>query len=128
MDSSIAVFRAEPVNDIDTAATLLVTLVLLLLSGSSLALLIATRTQMLIASGQKLQVRLLAAAEGGLELAVARGIAGAGDPYARTLGAGGPGAGITVEVAGLAPAADGACHLCMANLDGTLGPPEGGLG
>ena len=47
------------------SSTLLVTMILLLLSGSCLALLMATQTQMLIASGQKLQVRLLAAAEGG---------------------------------------------------------------
>ena len=102
-------------------STVLVILILLLLSGSCLALLMATQTQMLIASGQKLHVRLLAAAEGGLELAVARGIAGAADPYTRTLAAEGPGAEITVEVAGLVPAADGTCHLCMANLDGRLG-------
>lgn len=108
------------------SSTLLVTLVLLLLSGSCLALLMATRTQMLIASGQKLQVRLLAAAEGGLELAVARGIGGAADPYTRTVGIGGPGAEITVEVAGMVQVADGACHLCMANLDGAWGA-SGGL-
>ncbi len=97
------------------------TLILLLLSGSCLALLMATRTQMLIASGQKLQVRLLAAAEGGLELAVARGIAGAADPYTHTLDADNPGAVITVEVAGMVQVADGACQLCMANLDGAWG-------
>ena len=118
--------RADPDPDgLPVAArgssTLLVTLVLLLLSGSCLALLLATRTQMLIASGQKLQVRLLAAAEGGLELAVARGLAGAADPYTRTLGAGGPGTGIEVHVAGLAAVADGPCHLCMTNLDGAWG-------
>ncbi len=102
-------------------STVLVILILLLLSGSCLALLMATQTQMLIASGQKLQVRLLAAAEGGLELAVARGIAGAADPYTRTLAAEGPGTEIMVEVAGLVQAAHGTCHLCMANLEGGLG-------
>ena len=100
---------------------MLVILILLLLSGSCLALLMATQTQVLIASGHKLHVRLLAAAEGGLELAVARGIAGAADSYTRTLAAEGPGTEIMVEVAGLVQAADGACHLCMANLDGRLG-------
>ncbi len=103
------------------SSTLLVTLVLLLLTGSCLALLMATQTQMLIASGQKLQARLLAAAEGGLELAMARGVAGAADPYTRTLGAGAPGAEITVEVTGVVQVAAGSCHLCMANLDGALG-------
>lgn len=103
------------------SSTLLVTLILLLLSGACLALLMATQTQMLIASGQKLQVRLLAAAEGGLRLAVERGVAGAADPYTRTLGAEAPGAAITVEVTGFVPMADGPCHLCMANLDGALG-------
>ncbi len=102
------------------SSTLLVTLILLLLSGSCLALLMATQTQMLIASGQKLQVRLLAAAEGGLQLAVARGVAGATDPTTRTVGVDAVGAAITVEVGGLTPVADGACHLCMANLDGPL--------
>ena len=103
------------------SSTLLVTLILLLLSGSCLALLVATQTQMLIASGQKLRTRLLAAAEGGLQLAVARGVAGAADPYTRTLGADAPGAVITVEVTGFVPMADGTCHLCMANLDGAWG-------
>ena len=103
------------------SSTLLVTLILLLLTGSCLALLMATQTQMLISSGQKLQARLLAAAEGGLQLAVARGVAGAADPYTRSLGAGAPGAEITVEVTGFVQMADGACHLCMANLDGSLG-------
>lgn len=102
------------------SSTLLVTLILLLLSGSSLALLVATQTQMLIASGQKLQARLLAAAEGGLQLAIARGIAGAAEPYSRTLVTGEPGAEIAVEVTGFLPVADGVCHLCMANLDGAL--------
>lgn len=102
------------------SSTLLVTLILLLLSGSCLALLVATQTQMLIASGQKLQARLLAAAEGGLQLAIARGIAGAAEPYSRTLVTGKPGAEITVEVTGFFPVADGGCHLCMANLDGAL--------
>ncbi len=103
------------------SSTLLVTLILLLLSGSCLALLTATQTQMLIATGQKLQARLLAAAEGGVELAVARGVAGATDSYTRTLGVGAPGAEITVEVTGVVQVADGTCHLCMANLDGALG-------
>ena len=117
--------RAKPDPGKQSAAargssTLLVTLILLLLSGSCLALLMATQTQMLIASWQKLQVRLLAAAEGGLQLAVARGVAGANDPTTRTVGTGAAGAVITVEVSGLAPVADGSCHLCMANLDGPL--------
>lgn len=102
------------------SSTLLVTLILLLLSGSCLALLVATQTQMLIASGQKLQARLLAAAEGGLQLAIARGIAGSAEPYSRTLVTGEPGAEIAVEVAGFLPVADGVCHLCMVNLDGAL--------
>lgn len=102
------------------SSTLLVTLILLLLSGSCLALLVATQTQMLIASGQKLQARLLAAAEGGLQLAIARGIAGAAEPYGRSLATGRPGAEIAVEVTGFFPVADSACHLCMANLDGAL--------
>lgn len=102
------------------SSTLLVTLILLLLSGSCLALLVATQTQMLIAYGQKLQARLLVAAEGGLQLAIARGAAGAAEPYNRTLVTAGPGAGITVEVTGFLPVADGPCHLCMANLDGAL--------
>ena len=110
----------KPLARVCGSSTLLVILILLLLSGSCLALLMATQTQMLIASGQKLQARLLAAAEGGLELAVARGVAGATDPYARTLGAEAPGAEITVEVTGVVQVADGACHLCMANLDGAL--------
>ena len=96
------------------------TLILLLLSGSCLALLVATETQMLIASGQKLQARLLAAADGGLQLAIARGTAGAAGPYSRTLISGKPGAEIAVEVTGFAAVADGVCHLCMANLDGAL--------
>ena len=111
----------KPPAGVRGSSTLLVTLILLLLTGSCLALLMATQTQMLIASGQKLQARLLAAAEGGLELAVARGVAGAADPYTRTLGVGAPGAEITVEVTGVVQVADGTCHLCMANLDGALG-------
>ena len=99
------------------SSTLLVTLVLLLLSGACLALLMATQTRMLIASRQKVQVRLLAAAEGGVELAAARGIAGAADPYARALGATASGAGILVETSGFVPMASGACDLCMANLE-----------
>lgn len=110
----------QPV-DVKGSSTLLVTLILLLLSGSCLALLMATQTQMLIASGQKLQARLLAAAEGGVQLAVARGVAGAADSYTHTLGTGAPGAKITVEVTDFVPMAAGTCHLCMANLDGGLG-------
>ncbi|MCY3927018.1 MAG: PilC/PilY family type IV pilus protein [Acidobacteria bacterium] len=102
------------------SSTLLVTLILLLLSGSCLALLVATQTQMLIASGQKLQARLLAAAEGGLQLAIARGIAGSAEPYSRTLVTGKPGAEIALEATGFFPVANGVCHLCMANLDGAL--------
>ncbi len=109
------------------SSTLLVTLILLLLSGSCLALLVTTQTQMLIASGQKLQARLLAAAEGGLQLAIARGIAGVTDPYSRTLVTGKPGAEIVVEVTGFFSVAAGACHLCMTNLDGALSS-LGGLG
>ncbi len=113
--------RGKPPAGVRGSSTLLVTLILLLLSGTCLALLMATQTQMLIASGQKLQARLLAAADGGLQLAVARGLAGASDPYTRTLRAGAPGAGITIEVTGVVQVADGTCHLCMANLDGSLG-------
>ncbi len=103
------------------SSTLLVTLILLLLSGSCLALLMATQTQLLIASQHKVQVRLLAAADGGVELGVARGIAGAGDPVTRTLGGVRRGAEVRVDVSGFVPLARGACHLCMTNLEGTLG-------
>lgn len=103
------------------SSTLLVTLILLLLSGASLALLMATQTRMLIAAQQKVQVRLLAAADGGVELGVARGIAGAGEPTARTLGASLSGAEVQLELSGFVPMARGACHLCMTNLEGTLG-------
>lgn len=102
------------------SSTLLVTLVLLLLSGACLALLMATQTGMLVAAQQRVQVRLLAAAEGGVQLGVARGIAGAIDPIARTLGGGAPGAEVVVDVSGFVPAASGPCRLCMANLDGAL--------
>lgn len=107
------------------SSTLLVTLILLLLSGSCLALLMATQTGMLVAAQQKVQVRLLAAADGGVQLGVARGMAGAIDPTTRTLGGGAPGAEVVVEVSGFAPAASGPCHLCMANLEGTLGSMGG---
>lgn len=103
------------------SSTLLVTLILLLLSGSCLALLMATQTQLLVAFQDKVQVRLLAAADGGVELGVARGIAGAGEPTTRTLGGSLPGAEVLLEVSGFVPMANGACHLCMANLEGTLG-------
>lgn len=103
------------------SSTLLVTLVLLLLSGSCLALLMATQTQLLVAFQDKVQVRLLAAADGGVELGVARGIAGAGEPTTRTLGGSLPGAEVLVEVSGFVPMARGACRLCMTNLEGTLG-------
>lgn len=103
------------------SSTLLVTLILLLLSGSCLALLMATQTQLLVAFQNKVQVRLLAAADGGVELGVARGIAGAVEPTTRTLGGTLPGAVVLVEVSGFAPMAHGACHLCMTNLEGTLG-------
>ncbi len=103
------------------SSTLLVTLVLLLLSGAGLALLMATQTQLLIAYEHKAQVRLLAAADGGVELGVARGIAGAGGPATRTLGGSAPGAELRVEVSGFVPMARGACHPCMTNLEGTLG-------
>ena len=102
------------------SSTLIVVLVLLLLSGSCLALLMVTQTQALIAAQLKLRTRLLAAADGGLQLAVARGIAGAGDSYTTTLDGGRPGVGVTVEATQFVAAASGACHLCMANLDGTL--------
>lgn len=103
------------------SSTLLVTLILLLLSGSCLALLMATQTGMLVAAQQKVQVRLLAAADGGVQLGVARGMAGAVDPTTRTLGGGAPGAKVVVEVSGFVPAASGPCLLCMVNLEGTLG-------
>ncbi|MXX62074.1 MAG: hypothetical protein F4112_05395 [Holophagales bacterium] len=103
------------------SSTLLVTLILLLLSGSCLALLMATQTQLLVAFQHKVQVRLLAAADGGVELGVARGIAGAGEPTTRTLGASLSGAEVRLEVSGFVPMAHGACHLCMTNLEGTLG-------
>lgn len=103
------------------SSTLLVTLVLLLLSGSCLALLMATQTQLLVAFQNKVQVRLLAAADGGVELGVARGVAGAGEPTTRNLGGSLPGAEVLVEVSGFVPMAHGACHLCMTNLEGTLG-------
>ena len=103
------------------SSTLLVTLILLLLSGSCLALLMATQTELLVAHQDKVQVRLLAAADGGLELGVARGIAGAGEPTTRTLGGSLPGAEVLVELSSFVPLAHGACHLCMTNLEGTLG-------
>ena len=103
------------------SSTLLVTLILLLLSGSCLALLMATQTGMLVAAQQKVQVRLLAAADGGVQLGVARGMAGAVDPTTRTLGGGAPGAEVVVDVSGFVPAASGPCRLCMTNLEGTLG-------
>ncbi|MDE2850690.1 MAG: PilC/PilY family type IV pilus protein [Acidobacteriota bacterium] len=103
------------------SSTLLITLILLLLSGSCLALLMATQTQLLVASQHKVQVRLLAAADGGVELGVARGIAGAGEPIARILGGSRPGAEVLLELSGFVPMAHGACHLCMTNLEGTLG-------
>ncbi|MCY3590827.1 MAG: hypothetical protein OXH32_04230 [Acidobacteria bacterium] len=103
------------------SSTLLVTLILLLLSGSCLALLMATQTQMLVAFQHKVQVRLLAAADGGVELGVARGIAGAGEPITRTLGSSLAGAEVLLELSGFVPMAHGACHLCMTNLEGTLG-------
>lgn len=102
------------------SSTLLITLVLLFLSGACLALLMATQTRMLVAAQQKVQVRLLAAAEGGVELGVARGIAGAADPAARPLGGAAPGAEVEVEVSGFVPVAYGGCRLCMTNLDGAL--------
>ena len=107
------------------SSTLLVTLILLLLSGSCLALLMATQTGMLVAAQQKVQVRLLAAADGGVELGVARGMAGAVDPTARTLGGGAPGAEVVVEVSGFVQAASAPCRLCMTNLEGTLGSMGG---
>ncbi|MCY3930331.1 MAG: PilC/PilY family type IV pilus protein [Acidobacteria bacterium] len=107
------------------SSTLLVTLILLLLSGSCLALLMATQTGMLVAAQQKVQARLLAAADGGVELGVARGMAGAVDPTARTLGGGAPGAEVVVEVSGFVPAASAPCRLCMTNLEGTLGSMGG---
>ncbi|MYB19101.1 MAG: hypothetical protein F4Y16_08965 [Holophagales bacterium] len=103
------------------SSTLLVTLILLLLSGSCLALLMATQTELLVAFQDKVQVRLLAAADGGVELGVARGIAGADEPTTRTLGGSLPGAEVQVELSGFVPMAHGACHLCMTNLEGTLG-------
>lgn len=103
------------------SSTLLVTLILLLLSGSCLALLMATQTQLLVAFQQKLQVRLLAAADGGVELGVARGIAGAGEPITRTLRGSPAGAEVLLELSGFVPMARGACDLCMTNLEGTLG-------
>ncbi len=103
------------------SSTLLVTLILLLLSGSCLALLMATQTELLVAFQDKVQVRLLAAADGGVELGVARGIAGAGEPTTRTLGGSLAGAEVQVELSGFVPMAHGACHLCMTNLEGTLG-------
>ncbi len=102
------------------SSTLLVTLILLLLSGSCLALLMATQTGMLIAAQQKVQVRLLAAADGGVQLGVARGMAGAVEPTTRRLGGGATGAEVVVEVTGFVPAASGPCRLCMTNLEGTL--------
>ena len=112
--------RLKPPAAVRGSSTLLITLVLLLLSGACLALLMATQTRMLVAAQQKVQVRLLAAAEGGVELGVARGIAGAGDPTARTLGGAAPGAEVEVEVSGFVPVASGGCRLCMTNLDGAL--------
>jgi hypothetical protein len=103
------------------SSTLLVILILLLLSGSCLALLMATQTGMLLAAQQKVQVRLLAAADGGVQLGVARGMAGAVDPTTRTLAGAAPGAEVVVEVSGFVPAASGPCRLCMTNLEGTLG-------
>ncbi len=103
------------------SSTLLVTLILLLLSGSCLALLMATQTELLVAFQDKVQVRLLAAADGGVELGVARGIAGADEPTTRTLGGSLPGAEVQVELSGFVPMARGACYLCMTNLEGTLG-------
>jgi len=111
----------EPAPAAQGSSTLLVTLILLLLSGSCLALLMATQTQLLVAFQDKVQVRLLAAADGGVELGVARGIAGAGEPTTRILGGSVPGAEVLVEVSGFVPMAHGPCHLCMANLEGTLG-------
>ena len=103
------------------SSTLLVTLILLLLSGSCLALLMATQTGMLVAAQQKVQVRLLAAADGGVQLGVARGMAGAVEPTTRRLGGGATGAEVVVEVSGFVPAASGPCRLCMTNLEGTPG-------
>lgn len=111
----------RPAEGCRGSSTLLVTLVLLLLSGSCLALLMATQTQLLVAYQYKARVRLLAAAEGGVELAVARGVAGAGEATTRTLGGSAPGAAILVEVSGFVPMANAPCHLCMTNLEGTLG-------
>lgn len=108
-------------TSVQGSSTLLVTLILLLLSGSCLALLMATQTGMLVAAQQKVQVRLLAAADGGVQLGVARGMAGAVEPTTRTLGGGAPGAEVVVEVSGFVPAASGPCRLCMTNLEGTLG-------
>ncbi len=107
------------------SSTLLVTLILLLLSGSCLALLMATQTGMLVAAQQKVQVRLLAAADGGVQLGVARGMAGAVEPTTRRLGGGATGAEVVVEVSGFVPAASGPCRLCMTNLEGTLGSMGG---
>ncbi len=107
------------------SSTLLVTLILLLLSGSCLALLMATQTGMLVAAQQKVQVRLLAAADGGVQLGVARGMAGAVEPTTRRLGGGATGAEVVVEVTGFVPAASGPCRLCMTNLEGTLGSMGG---
>ncbi len=109
------------------SSTLLVTMILLLLSGSCLALLMATQTRMLTASQERLRLRLLAAAEGGVELAVARAMAGAVEPAPRLLGGPAPGAEILVEPSRLVPMARGPCALCMTNLEGTLGA-LGGLG
>ena len=108
-------------TSVQGSSTLLVTLILLLLSGSCLALLMATQTGMLVAAQQKVQVRLLAAADGGVQLGVARGMAGAVEPTTRRLGGGAPGAEVVVEVSGFVPAASGPCRLCMTNLEGTLG-------
>lgn len=112
---------------VDGSSTLLVTMILLLLSGACLALLMATQTRMLTASQERVRLRLLAAAEGGVELAVARAMAGAVEPAPRSLGGAAPGAEILVEPSGLAPMARGPCALCMTNLEGTLGA-LGGLG
>ncbi len=103
------------------SSTLLVTLVLLLLTGACLALLMATQTGMLIAAQHRSQVRLLAAADGGLELGVARGIAGASGQVERAFGGVAAGSGAVVQVSGFEPVAKGHCDRCMANLEGGLG-------
>ncbi len=109
--------RAAP----DGSSTLFVTLILLLLSGSCLALLISTQTEMLISSREKLRARLYAAAEGGLEIGVARGVAGAVEGYSRALDIRDGGVPVTIEISGFEPMAFAPCHLCAANAGDGVG-------